>query len=105
MVKFQVEHVISMQHGGKTIFANLAYACPVCNSKKGPNVGTVLEDETVFVRFFNPRKQMWSAHFEIQDGHILPKTQIGEGTVKILDFNTPEQILERVVLMQAGLYP
>ncbi len=104
MLKFQVEHIISIQHGGKTIIVNLAYACPICNSNKGPNIGTVLSDEETFVRFFNPRKHNWWEHFEMEDGLILPKTVIGEGTVKILNFNKIELVLERLELMAAGLY-
>ena len=105
MLKFQIEHIISIQHGGKTILANLAYACPICNSRKGPNIGTILEDEDLFIRFFNPRKHDWQEHFEIKKGLILPKTDIGQGTIKILNFNTTEQVLERINLIEAGLYP
>lgn len=51
MVKFQLEHIISLKHGGKTALENLAYACPICNSGKGADIGTVLEDEDTFVQF------------------------------------------------------
>lgn len=104
MLRFQVEHIISIQHGGKTVFSNLAYACPICNSRKGPNIGTVLDDEETFIRFFNPRKHNWHEHFEIQNGKILPKTPIGEGTAKILNFNDVDLVLERLELMEAGFY-
>lgn len=105
MLRFHIEHIISIQHGGKTVLSNLAYACPICNSNKGPNIGTVLEDEETFIRFFNPRKHNWGEHFEIQDGQILPKTPIGAGTIKILNFNDIEFVLERLELIDAGLYP
>lgn len=39
MVKFQVEHIISIKYGGKNTFENLAYACPICNSGKGTDLG------------------------------------------------------------------
>ena len=104
MLRFQVEHVISIQHGGKTILPNLAFSCPICNSRKGPNVGTLLEDEETFIRFFHPRKDDWKSHFEIRNGLILPKSQIGEATVKILNFNDMDLVLERLELMEAGFY-
>jgi HNH endonuclease len=106
LVRFEVEHIISLQHGGKTVLENLAHTCPICNSHKGPNVGTVLgEDFEQFVQFFNPRKHVWDEHFEYQNGKILPKTLIGTGTAKILKFNKLERILERQVLADAGWYP
>lgn len=105
MVKFQVEHIISIKHGGKNTVENLAYACPICNSGKGTDLGTVLDDDDIVVRFFNPRKHNWHDHFEISAGMILPKTSIGTATVKILDFNRLERILERLELIEAGVYP
>ena len=105
MVKFQLEHIISLKHGGKTLLENLAYACPICNSNKGADIGTVLEDEDTMVRFFNPRKHDWFEHFELNEGLILSKTAIGAATVKILDFNRLERVLERLELIDAGVYP
>ena len=105
MVKFQVEHIISLKHSGKTNFENLAYACPICNSEKGTDLGTVLEDDETLVRFFNPRKHNWHDHFEVKEGLISPKTSIGASTVKIFDFNRLERILERLELMDVGAYP
>lgn len=105
MVKFQVEHIISLKHGGSTTSENLAFACPICNSEKGTDIGTLLEDEDTLIRFFNPRKQEWSEHFFIDHGQILSKTEIGAATVKILQFNRLERMLERLELAGAGFYP
>ena len=100
-----IEHIISLKHGGQTTLENLAYACPICNSNKGTDLGTVLEDEEMVVRFFNPRKHDWHEHFEIKDGLILPRTPAGAATIKILDFNKLERVLERLELIDAGVYP
>ena len=35
---FEIEHVISTQHGGATLLSNLAYSCLHCNRHKGPNL-------------------------------------------------------------------
>lgn len=32
--RYEVDHIISEQHGGKTERENLAYACMVCNKEK-----------------------------------------------------------------------
>jgi HNH endonuclease len=103
-IRFQADHIISRKHGGKTTLENLACTCPVCNNNKGTDlVATILENEEVPVRLFNPRKQDWFEHFELVEGEILPKTQTGAATIKILKFNEVSRILERMDLIKAGL--
>ena len=41
----QIEHIISLKHGGTSDADNLAYACALCNRHKGSDVGSVLNDE------------------------------------------------------------
>jgi hypothetical protein len=105
MVKFQIEHIKSIKHGGETIPENIAYACPLCNANKGTDIGTVLGDDDVLVPFFHPRKHDWFEHFKPDGGEILPRTPIGEATIKILNFNDLERILERTELVGADAYP
>jgi len=93
-VIFHVEHVRSMKHGGQTVEHNLAFSCPECNFQKGSDLGTFIDDDNL-VRFFNPRKDVWDDHFEIENGVIFSKTDIGEATVRILKFNIPERIIFR----------
>jgi len=103
---FHIDHVISQKHGGKTSFNNLAYACPICNSHKGTDVGTVWGDEQiVFVPFFNPRHHNWNDHFVVESGLIVSKTIIADGTVNILRFNDVNRIIERQGMQEVGLYP
>ena len=104
-IHYQSDHIISRKHGGKTTLKNLAWTCPVCNNHKGSDLVTILEDEDVVIRLFNPRKQDWAEHFEVINGEISGKTAIGEATVKLLKFNEPERILERLDLIKAGLFP
>ncbi len=104
-IRYQCDHILSRKHGGKTILQNLAYTCPVCNNHKGSDLVTVLEDEEVVIRLFNPRKHDWFDHFEVLDGEIAGKTDIGEATLKLLKFNEPNRILERLDLIKAGLFP
>ena len=105
MVKFQIEHIIAIKHHGLTISDNLAYACPICNSNKGTDIGTILAGSESIIPFFNPRRQDWFEHFEVINGEISPKTPLGEATIKILEFNSLERILERLALSGTSIYP
>ena len=103
---FHIDHIRSRKHGGKTILINLAYACPHCNQNKGSDIATFLDEQNEqTVRFFNPRKDNWHDHFDINYGEILPKTDIGKATINILDFNQPEKIMLRQALIDIGQYP
>lgn len=104
---FEVDHVIALKHKGTTHPDNLASSCPICNGRKGSDVGTVIQSgkQARFVWFFDPRKDKWAAHFKIEDGQILPKTNIGLATTSIFDFNRPEDVEYRRMLQSIGLYP
>lgn len=76
--RFQVDHIISLKHGGLTVESNLAYSCVTCNNAKGSDIGTVLFPRREFVRLFNPRIDDWEAHFYVDETHIHPKTKIAK---------------------------
>ena len=103
--RFHSEHIVAIQHGGATEESNLALACSNCNWKKGPNLSTILVKNGPLVRLFHPRKDSWADHFETENGAIYPKTDIGEATVKLLEFNSPDAIIERAALEKLGLFP
>jgi hypothetical protein len=104
-IKYQIDHIVSLRHGGATVADNLAFCCPICNNYKGADLGTVLDDEAVVVRLFNPRRQNWFEHFEVVEGAIYSKTPTGEATIKLLEFNEISRILERLDLVAAGIFP
>lgn len=101
----EVDHIISLKHGGPTDADNLAYSCLICNRRKGSDLGSVLDPGGVIIRFFNPRRDSWKEHFKLDSAIISPQTEIGEVTARILGFNTPERILERETLITVGRYP
>ena len=102
-LSFHVEHIISLTHGGETIIENLAFSCPICNASKGTDIGTILHGVEGLVRFFNPRTDKWSEHFNIDPtGEILTLTPVGAATAKILDMNHPDAIIERRAMIQRG---
>lgn len=47
----------------------------------------------------------WSEHFRLNGVVIEPLTDIGEATVRILQMNHDDQVLEREVLSRHGRYP
>ncbi len=104
-IAFEVDHIVAIKHGGGNEVKNLAYTCPHCNQHKGTDLTTFLDSYSDIEVLFNPRKDEWSDHFEIDNGEILPKTRIGRATVKILRFNEPDLLIFRQVLMQVGRYP
>jgi hypothetical protein len=59
----------------------------------------------VFCRFFNPRTDRWGAHWTLNGVTIVPRSNIGEVTARILDFNHPDRVLERQTVQALGRYP
>lgn len=102
---FHIEHITGIQHGGSSSIDNLAWCCAFCNWKKGPNIATLLDSSNKIVPLFHPRTQNWFDHFEVKNGLIVSKTNIGKATAKLLEFNLPERIEIRTVLTLAGFYP
>ncbi len=100
--KFQIEHIISLKHGGSNRKENLAYCCPECNYSKGTDVGTYIANN--LTRFFNPRLDNWEEHFELKKGEIIAKTDIGAATVIIFKFNQIDRLIFRNQLISMDLY-
>lgn len=101
----EIDHIISLKHGGATIADNLAYACSFCNRNKGSDLGSIFAPTGELVRFFNPRIDRWAHHFRLNGVMIEFLTAIGEVTVRILQFNENDRLLERQVLVSVGRYP
>ena len=103
---FEIEHVIPRQHGGATVFANLAYACLRCNRHKGPNVSGILKIGSCMrlVALFNPRSQAWDRHFRWRGPYLVGKTAVGRVTIRVLAINDPLRVAVRAALMDDGLF-
>jgi hypothetical protein len=57
------------------------------------------------VRFFNPRTDRWAEHFILDGVTIVPLSDLGEVTARILDFNNSDRLLERQTIQAIGRYP
>ena len=99
-----VDHIISEKHGGLTTADNLAFACSICNLRKGSDIAS-LTSSGILTRLYNPRTDIWSQHFALSDDVIEPLTDIGEVTVSLLQLNTNERVLERQELIEIQSYP
>lgn len=101
----EVDHIISVKHGGETIRENLAYTCVACNRYKGSDIASISQQSGLIVRFFNPRIDKWVEHFSLNGVHINSVSEIGEVTSRILRFKDEERIIERQALHAIGRYP
>jgi len=101
----EIDHIISVKHGGATEANNFAYACAFCNLHKGTDLGSINWGTGELVRFFNPRRDFWADHFRLDDAVIQPVTDIGEVTARIFEFNNDERLVERQALIAVKRYP
>ena len=102
---FHIDHIISLKHGGITSPDNLAYTCQICNLSKGSDIATFLENPTEPIRFFNPRMDYWTEHFFAHETGLLEsKTDVGAATIKILDLNHPDSIIERREMIRLDIF-
>jgi HNH endonuclease len=99
----EVDHIISLKHGGASELDNFAYACALCNRAKGSDIGSI-SPAGEFTRFFNPRTDLWAEHFRLEGATIQPLTTIGEVTAHILRLNESARIHEREELIRFGKY-
>ena len=57
------------------------------------------------VGFYNRRNDAWSDHFRLNGAVIVPLTDEGEVTAKLLRLNLEKRVAERRLLMAPGRYP
>ena len=103
--RFQVEHIISRKHARSSALENLAFACVFCNRHKGSDIASLKPGTNKLVRLYSPRADRWHEHFHLNGVIIEVLTEIGEATVRILQMNHDDQVLEREVLSRRGRYP
>lgn len=104
---FEVEHIIPISRQGANDEANLALACRCCNLRKGTRVNGTIPDCNTEVRFFHPREERWSEHFQasIESGEITGMTSVGKVTVEYLEINSFTQLTARQLWIRLGLFP
>lgn len=101
--KHEPDHIRARQHGGQTVFENLALACMWCNRRKGPNIASFDPLTGQLVLLFNPRTQLWHEHFEWDGAVIRPLTAEARVTINLLGINDEERLADRQMLLDVGL--
>jgi HNH endonuclease len=99
-----IDHIVSRKHGGLSDIENLAYACVLCNRRKGSDVAAVGRSGEI-VRLFHPRHDLWASHFQLDGNLIRGRSDVGRASAELLKFNAPERLAERNLLQSLGSYP
>lgn len=104
---FVCEHVQPRVRGAGDTFAELAWACPACNSHKYDKISSRDPETARLVPLFNPRRQDWNSHFAWSDDFllILGRTATGRATVASLCLNRLELMNLRQALIAVDEHP
>ena len=100
LAEHEIDHVIAVKHGGKTVAGNLALCCTVCNRFKGSDIASIDPESGQITPLFHPRDDCWDDHFQVRDGEVLGLTASGRVTVQLLRMNRPGRIRERQLLQE-----
>jgi hypothetical protein len=104
-IPFEIDHIIAESHGGPTRASNLALACFLDNSYKGPNIAGIDPVTRQIVRLFHPRRHKWAWHFRWQGAVLEGLTPIGRATIATLRVNFPHRVAHREALIEEGVFP
>lgn len=96
--KHQIDHVIAEKHGGQTVEENLALSCGICNKYKGSDIASIDDETGAIVPLFNPRTDVWSEYFKIENGIFIGLTPNARATIRLLQINNQARIKERKIL-------
>jgi hypothetical protein len=104
-IPFEIDHIIPESHGGPTRAGNLALACFLCNSYKGPNLSGIDPKTRRIAQLFHPRRHKWKEHFRWLGPKLIGKTATGRATIAVLKINLPHRLAHRMVLREEGVFP
>lgn len=103
----EIDHILPESQGGDATEANLALACPLCNSHKASQTTAIDPESNQPTALFHPRLQKWEEHFEWVDGGavIRGKTPVGRATVAALKMNHTDAVATRRLWAEVGWHP
>lgn len=104
-LSFEIDHIIPIIHGGKTVRSNLALSCLPCNRHKGPNLAGIDSQTRRLTKLFDPRRHTWSRHFAWDGPRLSGRTAIGRVTVQVLAINHYLRVWQRRELIAEGVFP
>lgn len=105
--RLEIDHIIPISKGGKSSEENLWLSCSACNMYKASKVEAIDPISEKIVPLFNPRKQLWSSHFQLSDDmtEISGTTAIGRATVNALKLNNELAVAARRYWVLLGEFP
>ena len=103
-VPHEVDHIVAKKHGGLTEVENLALSCTLCNKHKGSDLTSIDPKTGEIIPLYHPRQDLWDEHFQLNNAEIVPLTDKGRVTVRLLQLNRPERLQERQLLIDAGIF-
>ena len=88
--RFHLEHIIPAIRGGSEALPNCALACASCNLAKADKISGIDPLTGTEVALFNPRTQVWVAHFRWAEDQqtLIGLTPTGRVTIITLDINS-----------------
>jgi len=84
---------------------NLAFACMLCNQRKGTDIASVDPATGNVISLFHPRVINGLIISALLREFIEPISRIGFLTIRLLQLNTVERQREREMLQRLGSYP
>jgi hypothetical protein len=104
---FEVEHILPISKGGKTIEQNLAYSCDGCNNPKSNKTASVDPVSGIEVPLFNPRTDTWHVNFAWSNNslEIIGTSPTGRATALALQLNRQSLLNLRRALFSIGEHP
>jgi hypothetical protein len=103
--RFEIDHIVSRYHHGKTVLSNLALACFADNRFKGTNISGIDPQTGKMTHLFHPRRHKWARHFRWEGPILVEITGIGRTTVAVLKINQPRRVRFREALIDEGVFP
>ncbi len=86
---FHIDHVTPVAAGGETVADNLALACVSCSLRKSAKQTAIDPETTREVPLFNPRRDIWSEHFQWDGARLVGLTATARATIETLALNRP----------------
>jgi len=103
-MEMELDHLVPRAQQGETNEGNLWLACSACNNAKKDRTTArdPLTDEEV--ELFNPRKQVWDAHFcwTPECDRLIGLTSTGRATIVALNLNRYYLVRSRRIWVKTG---
>lgn len=102
---FHIDHITPVAAGGGTVADNLALACVSCSLRKSAKQIALDPETRTEVPLFNPRRDVWSEHFQWDGVRVVGLTATGRATTEILALNRPLILAIRQEETTLGRHP